>query len=182
MRDVFEPEGESEPSMGSNYPDANILDADAGIPVSLTALPREREYLAIHVPRQPKLLPAPIRAALGEKPVKMTPEEIAQVIALEGAGHKRAEIAALLDRTVRQIDAARKKGSAKDILKAHESDLTREWIKSARVAARRGRHEPAQAALVAIGAVEGERSGSGTTVQVNVGIALPGTPGGDRQR
>ena len=167
---------------GSNYPSANVSDPDPGIPESVAALPDERDYVRAYVPRQPKPLPAPIRAALGEKPARMTPEEIAQVIALEGAGHTRAEIAALLDRTVRQVDAARKKGSAKDILKAHESDLTREWIRSAKVAARRGRHEPAQAALEAIGAVESQRGGSGTTVQVNVGIALPGTPGGDRER
>jgi hypothetical protein len=77
-----------------------------------------------------------------------------------------------------KTDLARK--TAKDVLRASEEALAENWLESARIAASRGRHEPAQAALVAIGAVESEQKGGGTSLVVNVGVALPGTPGGDK--
>ena len=136
----------------------------------------------MHAPKRerPKRAPASLRRALGLAPGRMGPAESIVAQALVAAGHTTAETADMLGRARQTVSEALTRRTAKDVLKEHEEQLAQDWLKASKVAASRGRHDPAQAGLVAIGAVESEsKGGGGGGVVVNVGIALPGTPGGD---
>lgn len=133
-------------------------------------------------PRDKNTLPLAASALAPElaRGCHMSEVEILAAKLLHKLGIPQAAIARAMERNPMAISRAVRRETAREILVRNQVRLARSWVRSARIAARRGRHEPAQAALEAIGAVDRPGAGTGRGVTVNVGVALPGLPGGDR--
>jgi len=93
----------------------------------------------------------------------VTPEDVARVMGSTEIAVKRA---------LARRDAAQ-------TLYDGATDLAKHWLRAAAVAADEGKHQPAMEALQAIEAVARPEAagGRGGGITVNVGVALPGTPG-----
>ena len=122
-------------------------------------------------------LPHELAAAVEDKPYQMTDDEVAVARFLVAQGHNQREVARLLGRGRMAVHRAIRREDARTVLSRHQRRLALDWVRAARIAAREGNHEPAQAALEAIGAVDVPQGAAGGGIQVNVGVALPGTPG-----
>ena len=110
------------------------------------------------------------------KSYQMSDDEVAVAKFLNAKGYKVAEIARLMDRGRYSVSRAVRRESARECLSRQQRRLAQDWVKASSVAAKKGLHEPAQAALEAIGAVDVPAAAGGAhgAIQVNVGVALPG--------
>lgn len=123
----------------------------------------------------PVLTPALERLLDDRKPYQMTDDEVAVAKFLVSKGYKQSEVCRILDRGRQAVSRAVRSENARECLSRHQRKLAMDWVRASAESAKKGRHEAAQAALEAIGAVDvPEAAGKAGGVQVNVGVALPG--------
>lgn len=123
----------------------------------------------------PGLSPELEQALETTRSYQMGDDEVAVAKFLHSKGYGVREIARLMDRGRMSVSRAVRREDARQCLSRHQRRLAEDWVRASRVASKKGLHEPAQAALEAIGAVDRPAAGGkGGGVQVNVGVALPG--------
>lgn len=110
---------------------------------------------------------------------RVPPEKALAVLILRNQGVKPAHIEKLLGidhRTIKGIELRAEHGNtlAQLLLKSGAIDHVKEWQQASKIAAAKGRHEPARDALVASGVIELKPD---TRPQVNIGIVLNGGDG-----
>lgn len=109
------------------------------------------------------------------KSYRMSEDEVSVAKFLHSKGYSLREIGRLMDRTHVSVNRAVRREDARQCLSRNQRKLAMHWVQASSVAAKKGHHEPAQAALEAIGAVDvPQAAGAHGAVQVNVGVALPG--------
>jgi hypothetical protein len=98
---------------------------------------------------------------------------------LQALGVFPEDIARVMGTSDQAMARALRREEASQVLFDNAVRLAQDWLRAATVAADEGNHVPAMDALRAIQAVEKpeERAGRGGGITVNVGVALPGTPG-----
>lgn len=141
---------------------------------------RERQKARRHAIKGTPSAPSALAHALvASRPGGLSDLDAAVSKRLVELGVSVEDIACLLGHGDMAIRNALKRAEAAEVLYQNAQQLAQDWVRASQVAADEGRHEPAMAALQAIQAVERPEAGSGRAgaITVNVGVALPGTPG-----
>ena len=113
-----------------------------------------------------------------------TPERLSDTAAgiakgMASLGVHPEDIARVMGTSDMAIRRALQREEAAQTLYDGATALAKNWLRAATVAADEGKHQPAMEALQAIEAVARPEAagGRGGGITVNVGVALPGTPG-----
>jgi hypothetical protein len=106
----------------------------------------------------------------------MTTSELLEMMEMVARGLSPREIADHLERTPTTIKARLK--DARLLLQTFAPTATAAWLEAMNVAATKGDHRPAKDLLIAAKAIDpvGLQETGGPTVQVQIGIAIPGLP------
>lgn len=123
--------------------------------------------------------PAALAAALVTTPGRLSDADAAKAKMLAEVGVFPEDIGRLVGASETAVRRALQRQEAAQTLYDGAVGLAKDWLRAATVAADEGKHEPAMAALQAIEAVAAPeaKAGRAGSVTVNVGVALPGTPG-----
>lgn len=113
---------------------------------------------------------------IAPSPGRVTPAEVATIGTLLTQGLSVPDIAALIGRSPGAVRGNLK--HAKDLLKVLAPEAAELWIQAARIQASKGNHHAARDLMYAAGAAThaSPQGQSGPTMQVAIGISLPGLP------
>ena len=137
-------------------------------------LPGLPEPAALEPASEPRVVDGELvaRAPRGDR---VTPVESAVITHLvDTQGRSVAEVAELLGRNPATVRANLKHG--RDLLKVFVPEAIDLWISAARVQAEKGDHRAAKDLVYAAGAAAQPQHQAGPSMQVAIGIQLPGLP------